>query len=164
MLWCAMDHRVFQFPPDGSAYKEKKLDCFEQNHAFCFKLQCASIVVLLCTAIWWKSKDAVVHCEKSDHETAIVQWIRLESNVLRLWVRILTGHIADSQLFLRKKWFFENLAIPGLFFVYFRIFNAVDITYKFCRWLDSNHQSLMFEATALPTTPQPQPKKKWFYK
>ena len=31
---------------------EKKLDCFEHNHIFCFK--CASIVVLLCTAIWWQ--------------------------------------------------------------------------------------------------------------
>ena len=42
-------------------HKGKKLDCIEHNHVFCFKLQCASIVVLLCTAIWWKLKDAVVH-------------------------------------------------------------------------------------------------------
>ena len=55
-----MDHRVFQFATRGQCIKGKKLDCFEHNHVFCFKLQCASIVVLLCTAIWWKSKDAVV--------------------------------------------------------------------------------------------------------
>ena len=56
-----MDHRVFQFATRGQYIKGKKLDCFEQNHVFCFKLQCASIVVLLFTAIWWKSKDVVVH-------------------------------------------------------------------------------------------------------
>ena len=56
-----MDHRIFQFATRGQCIKGKKLDCFEHNHIFCFKLQCASIVVLLCTAIWWKLKDAVVH-------------------------------------------------------------------------------------------------------
>ena len=50
-----------------AVHKRKKLDCFEHNHIFCFKLQCASIVVLLCTALWWKSKDAVVHCELCDN-------------------------------------------------------------------------------------------------
>ena len=59
-----MEHRVFQFATRGQCIKEKKLDCFEHNHIFCFKLQCASIVVLLCSAIWWKSKDAVVHCQE----------------------------------------------------------------------------------------------------
>ena len=44
-----------------AVHKGKKLDCFEHNHVFCFKLQCASIVVLFCTAIWWKLKEAVVH-------------------------------------------------------------------------------------------------------
>ena len=56
-----MDHRVFQFATRGQCIKGKKLDCFEHNHVFWFKLQCASIVVLLGTAIWWKLKDAVVH-------------------------------------------------------------------------------------------------------
>ena len=56
-----MDYRVFQFATRGQCIKGKKLDCFEHNHIFCFKFQCASIVVLLCTAIWWKSKNAVVH-------------------------------------------------------------------------------------------------------
>ena len=56
-----MDHCVFRFATGGQCIKGKKLDCFEHNHVFCFKLQCASIVVLLCTAIWWKSKDVVVH-------------------------------------------------------------------------------------------------------
>ena len=59
-----MDHRVFRFATRGQCIKGKKLDCFEKNHVFCFKLQCASIVVLLCTAIWWKSKDMVVHWSK----------------------------------------------------------------------------------------------------
>ena len=59
-----MDHRVFRFATRGQCIKGKKLDCFEKNHVFCFKLQCASIVVLLCTAIWWKSKDMVVNWSK----------------------------------------------------------------------------------------------------
>ena len=62
----AMDHRVFRFATRGQCIKGKKLDCFE--HKFCFKLQCASIVVLLCTAIWWKSKDAVVHLHNKDFD------------------------------------------------------------------------------------------------
>ena len=59
----------FNLPPEGSALKENKLDCFEHKHIFCFKLQCASIVYLLCTALWWKSKDAVVHCHLKKTET-----------------------------------------------------------------------------------------------
>ena len=39
-------------PPQGSALKENKLDCFKHKHIFCFKLLCASIVYLLCTALW----------------------------------------------------------------------------------------------------------------
>ena len=62
LIVVTMDHRVFQFATRGQCIKGKKLDCFEHNYVFCFKLQCASIVVLLSTAIWWKSKDAVVHC------------------------------------------------------------------------------------------------------
>ena len=56
-----MDHRIFQFATRGQSIKGKKLDCFHHNQVFCFKLQYASIVVLLCTAIWWKLKNAVVH-------------------------------------------------------------------------------------------------------
>ena len=41
-----MDHCIFQFATRGQCIKGKKLDCFEQKHIFCFKLQCASIVVL----------------------------------------------------------------------------------------------------------------------
>ena len=44
----------FNLSPEGSAWKENKLDCFEHKHIFCFKLQCASIVYLLCTALWWQ--------------------------------------------------------------------------------------------------------------
>ena len=56
-----MEHHVFQFATRGQCIKGKKLDCFEHKHIFCFKLQCANIAVLLCTAIWWKSNYAVVH-------------------------------------------------------------------------------------------------------
>ena len=56
-----MDHRVFRFATRGQCTKWKKLNCFEDNHRFCFKLQYARIVVLLCTAIWLKLKDVVVH-------------------------------------------------------------------------------------------------------
>ena len=42
-------------------------------------------------------------------------------------------------------------------FLYFRLFNTVDITYKFCRWVDLNHGPLVPEGTALPYVPQPLP-------
>ena len=47
-------------------YKENKLDYFEHKHIFCFKLQCSSIVYLLCTGD--KSKDVVVHCEMNKRD------------------------------------------------------------------------------------------------
>ena len=61
-----MDHRVFRFATRGQCIKGKKLDCFEHNHVFCFKLQCASIVVLLCTAIWWQieRRGGPLNCHK----------------------------------------------------------------------------------------------------
>ena len=34
---------------------------------------------------------------------------------------------------------------------------TVNVQYKFCRWLDSNHSPLESEATVLPTVPQPLP-------
>ena len=49
---------------------------------------------------------------------------------------------------------FLKRAIPGLFFLCFRLFNTDDslqMFNKFCRWLDS----LLSEATTLPTEPQP---------
>ena len=55
----------------------------------------------------------------------------------------------------------KNWAFSGLFFLYFRLFNTVDSTYKFCRWLDSNRGPLVSEATALPTAPQPLPNYNW---
>ena len=61
-----MDHCTFDLPPEGSAKKENKLDCFEHKHIFCFKLQCAGIVYLLCTAIWWqiKRRSGPLHKDK----------------------------------------------------------------------------------------------------
>ena len=59
--------------------------------------------------------------------------------------------------------FFKKWAIPGLFFLYFRLFNTQLTVYKcsilinFCQWLDSNRGPLVSEATALPTEPQPLP-------
>ena len=50
-------------------------------------------------------------------------------------------------------------AIPGLFFLYFRLFFTVDSKQMFyikvCQWLDSNRRPLVSEATALPTELQP---------
>ena len=66
-----MDHRVFRLATRGQCIKEKKPDCFE--HIFCFELQCASIVVLLCTAICWKSKDAVVHYWTENCELKVIE-------------------------------------------------------------------------------------------
>ena len=48
-------------------------------------------------------------------------------------------------------------------FLYFRLFNTQLTVYKcsilinICRWLDSNCGTLVLEATALPTEPQPLP-------
>ena len=60
---------------------------------------------------------------------------------------------------------FFKPAISGLFFFYFRLFNTIQLTVdnkcsiKFCRCLESNRGPLIPEATALPTEPQPLPKK-----
>ena len=79
-----MDHRVSRFATRGQCIKGKKLDCFQNNHVFCFKLECASIVVLLCTAIWWKSKDAVVHSPNRSWFTNLMSWHSL-GHVCPVW-------------------------------------------------------------------------------
>ena len=64
--------------------------------------------------------------------------------------------VLQSFFFFFKKW-----AIPGLFFIYFRLFNTVDnkqMLNKICRWLESNRGPLVSKASALPTEPQPLPK------
>ena len=51
-----------------------------------------------------------------------------------------------------------KMAIPGLFFLYFRLSNTVDIKMfitNYCPWLDSNCKPLELDVTALPTEPQP---------
>ena len=65
---------------------------------------------------------------------------------------------------------FFKWAIPGLFFLYFRLFNTQLTVYNcsilinfICRWLDSNHGPLVLEAPALPTEPQPLPFQCNFY-
>ena len=51
---------------------------------------------------------------------------------------------------------FLKWTITGLFFLYFRLFYIVDTNQiKVCRCLDLNRGSLVLEATALPTKPQP---------
>ena len=61
--------------------------------------------------------------------------------------------------------FFKKMGHSGLFFFYFRLFNTIQLTVdnkcsiKFCRCLESNRGPLIPEATALPTEPQPLPKK-----
>ena len=49
---------------------------------------------------------------------------------------------------------FKNWDIPGLFFIIFVSFSLVN---KIWQWLESNHGSLVSEATARPTAPQPLP-------
>ena len=58
---------------------------------------------------------------------------------------------------------FFKWAIPGLVFFIFCLFYTVESKQKFCikvcLWLDSNRGTLMSEATALLTEPQPLPKR-----
>ena len=50
---------------------------------------------------------------------------------------------------------FLKWAIPGLFFLYLRLFITVNNgQYKFCQSQVSNHEHLMLEATTLPSEPQ----------
>ena len=92
-----MDHHVLQFATRGQCINGKKLDCFEHNHVFCFKLQCASIVVLLCTAIWWKSKDAVVHKATSSRKLRLlIDYLGMIS------LNILSSPIAEVQLIINR--------------------------------------------------------------
>ena len=114
-----MDHRVFQFATRGQCIKGKKARLFEHNHVFCFKLQCASIVVLLCTAIWWKSKDAVVHwrqknfyilqplLEKSGHGPLFMQ--RKDRTLFEKARNVLAGMTSSHSCFIFrwKELFFQ---------------------------------------------------------
>ena len=52
--------------------------------------------------------------------------------------------------------FLKNVPFPDSFILYFRLFNTVDRKYNY-RCPDSNHGSLVLEATALLTEPQPLP-------
>ena len=56
-----MDHRVFRFATRGQGIKGK------YKHIFCFKLKCASIVYLLCTALWWQIKRRSGPLSLQDH-------------------------------------------------------------------------------------------------
>ena len=49
----------------------------------------------------------------------------------------------------------NTMANHGLFFYVFSTLSSKYFHYKFCRWLDLNCGSLVLEATALPTEPQP---------
>ena len=65
-------------------------------------------------------------------------------NDIAYFVKVIWYSISDA-----IKLFF-NWAIPGLFFFIF-VFSMQLIVNKFCRRLDSNLGSLVFESTALPT-------------
>ena len=67
--------------------------------------------------------------------------------VFKVLFYLISKGIVDQYFF---KW-----ANPGPSFIYFRLFNTVNII--FCRRLDSNCRPLESEATALPTEPQPLP-------
>ena len=73
---------LFSIDHQRAVHKRKKLDCFEHNSIFCFKLQCASIVVLLGTAIWWKLKDAVVHWQTPKCNVVLCLCLTFKINTL----------------------------------------------------------------------------------
>ena len=54
------------------------------------------------------------------------------------------------------KFFFKNGPFRPLF-CWFLSFLKLTFSINFCLWLDSNHGSLVLEATTLPTEPQPLP-------
>ena len=83
--------------------------------------------------------------------------------MLGLWYPILEGG-GNTKTF----WNWQAKAISEDFFkwprfLYFRLFITVDGIQMFyiniCQWLDSNRGPVVSEATALPTEPQPLPKK-----
>ena len=61
--------------------------------------------------------------------------------------------------------FLKNGPFPASY-LYFHLFNTVDnkqmFYIKVCRWLDSNRGPLVSDVTALPTEPQPLPKRSKF--
>ena len=69
---------------------------------------------------------------------------------MAILVSLCIDHETD-QLLLLKRW-----AISGLFFFIF-VLSIVQLEVKFCRCLDLNCGSLVSEATALPSEPQPLP-------
>ena len=71
--------------------------------------------------------------------------------LINLYTLLPTDYIylnVDIPIVFLKKW-----AIHGLFFFIF----VFPIQLIILKWLDSNHRSLVSEATALPTEPQPLP-------
>ena len=56
-----MDHCTFNLPPEGSAKKENKLDCFEHNHIFFLNCIVLALFTFYALPSGGKSKDAVVH-------------------------------------------------------------------------------------------------------
>ena len=97
--------------------------------------------------------------------------IQLTANIFSLLKLLMAGFEPESSGFgsdcsancapLRKvgRRFFLKRAIPGLsFFIFvFSIQLTVIVQYKFCRWPDSKRRPLEYEATDLPTQPQPLP-------
>ena len=95
----------------------------------------------------------------------ICDWAVNRPSVLVKHNYLVTTLIRDPYVGL---YFFLKMAIPGLFFFYFRLFKTIQLTVnkcsvKMCRCLDTNRGPLVSEATALPTEPQPLPQGVYSY-
>ena len=93
---------------------------------------------------WFDSRSSIEMLNRKSREIENVFVPKQLSCLLDNWIMIL---------------FVKNGPFPA-FFLYFRLFNTVDskqMLDKACWWLDSNCRSLVSEATALPTEPQPLP-------
>ena len=75
----------------------------------------------------------------------------LKSSMVKGW-RLQAVYVSTTER-KRSDIFFKKWAIPGLFFRNCRFSTQLTVmkcSKKDCQWLDSNHGSLMSEATALP--------------
>ena len=89
---------------------------------------------------------------------------------LRLWHLVPKKlNLLRHKLWIEEKWpkychlpYFFVVGHSRPLFLYFRLFNTanskLNIPYRICWCLDSNRGPLVFEATTLPTEPQPLPK------
>ena len=98
------------------------------------------------------------------------RWCHLHLCVVKLLLAVVELEIKDFSLILESvqndsKWFWDHqfflkkMDLSRSLFALFCLFYTVDSNQiKICRCLDSNRGSLVLEATALPTEPQPLPR------